>query len=72
MKTIYYVYVDDYEAEAMFSASGELLDFWSCNDGCWRGEYFNPFMKAAGIEVLRGPPEMEIAAFNYCKDAWGE
>ena len=52
MKKIYHVsYCDKFEGEGMFDAKGNLLDAWSCNDGVWRGEYFDGFMKELGIEV---------------------
>ncbi|HYT42643.1 MAG TPA: hypothetical protein VEP90_09870 [Methylomirabilota bacterium] len=52
MKKIYYVsYCDKFEGEGMFDAKGNLLDAWSRNDGDWRGEYFDGFMKKLGIEV---------------------
>lgn len=52
MKTIYHVYSDsDGEIEGMFDADGNMLGAWCCNDGLWRGEYFDPFLRKLGIEV---------------------
>ena len=52
MKTIYHVYSDrDGEIEGMFDAEENLLDWWCCNDGMWRGEYFDGFLEALGIAV---------------------
>ena len=69
---LYYAFCDEYEAEAMFSASGEILGFWSCNDACWRDEYFSPFMNAIGIEILIAEPAMQTQLFDHCKEIWGE
>jgi len=52
MKKIYFVnYCDEFEAQGMFDDKGKLLDGWSCNDGNWRGEYFDGFLKELGIVV---------------------
>lgn len=38
--------------KGMFDEGGAMLGWWSCNDGGWRGEYFDPFLEAAGIHVV--------------------
>lgn len=58
-RTIFIVYVADDElgeAEGVFDSRGLLLDAWSTNDGNWRHEYYNPFMKKLGITVERREP----------------
>lgn len=50
LKIVERVYDEEYEVEGMF-LNGQLLDFWSLNDGHWRDEYFGPFMKKLGIKV---------------------
>lgn len=53
MKTIYF---SDYEgdlgeAQAMLDEDGTVLDYWYSNDGNWRGEYFDGFLRELGIKV---------------------
>ncbi len=43
---------DEGEIEGMFDDKGNLLGWWSCNDGNWRGEYFDGFLSKLGIEVV--------------------
>lgn len=50
MKTVYFAYIED-ECEGMFNSKGELLGAWCANDGNWRGEYFDGFLKSVGIKV---------------------
>ena len=70
-RTIYHVYADEYEVEGMFDEDGKLLGAWSGNDGTWRHEYFNEFLKKLGITVKHNDDEKLtaklIAAFepNY-------
>ena len=50
------IYFSDYcgnegEAQAMFNDDGTLLGIWSSNDGNWRGEYFDSFLRHLGIVV---------------------
>lgn len=71
-RLIYYAFCEDYEAEGMYSESGELLGFWSCNDACWRNEYFSPFLEAVGIEIVIAPQNLQYALFDRCKELWGE
>lgn len=53
MKVIYFSnYEGDLgEAQAMFNDDGTLLDYWCSNDGNWRGEYFDGFLRNLGIQV---------------------
>lgn len=53
MKTIYFCdYEGDLgEAQAMFDEDGTILDYWYSNDGNWRGEYFDGFLRQLGIKV---------------------
>lgn len=53
MKTIYF---SDYEgelgeAQAMIDEDGIILDYWWSNDGNWRGEYFDGFLRELGYKV---------------------
>lgn len=71
MKTIYHVYIcdDDVgEVEGMFDTDGKLLGTWSNNDGNWRGEYFDPFMKELGIEVKDGSRNRKL--IKALRDTW--
>ena len=65
------------EAEAVFSADGQLLGCWSCNDAHWRQEYFGPFMRVLGFEtVSRNPTPKELKqmreAFGFTTSTKGE
>lgn len=54
-KTLYFISLcdDDVgEVEGMFDADGTILGTWACNDGQWRGEYFDGFLMKLGFEVL--------------------
>jgi len=51
---------DGAEAQGMFSEDGTLLGSWSLNDGNWRSEYFNNFMKNVGITVEASEDEQLI------------
>lgn len=54
LRTIKHVYLcddDTGEVEGMFDENGKLLGAWSCNDGSWRGEYFDNFLLELGIKV---------------------
>ena len=59
-RKIYYVsYFEDFEAEGFIDpANGEVLGAWHCNDGVWRPEYFNGFLEALGVEVVKCPDEL--------------
>jgi hypothetical protein len=51
-------YHDVGEVEGMFDyETGELLGWWSSNDGHWRTEYFSGFMQQLGIK--------EVDLFQY-------
>ena len=52
MKKVYHVQCEAMEVEGMFDEDGKLLGAWCLNDADWRSEYFNDFMKAAGIKVV--------------------
>jgi len=72
MKTIYYVFTDDFgEVGGMYDSDGTLLDMWSCNDASWRGEYFNPFMKALGILVKPGSQKLTKKFAKHVEKEWG-
>lgn len=50
------IYFSDYEgdlgeAQAMIDEDGVILDYWWSNDGQWRGEYFDGFLRELGIKV---------------------
>ena len=50
------------EVEGAFDEDGTLLGLWAANDGNWRREYFNGFMKKIGIDVKRGKFEDKLEA----------
>ena len=52
---------DTGEVEGMFNMDGICLGWWACNDAMWRSEYFNTFMRCAGVEVIdrSGDPVLE-------------
>lgn len=70
MKTVYHVYCEDYECEGMFSEDGKLLGMWSCNDGNWRDEYFNGFLRELDISIERGF-HLEDALKAKAEEWWG-
>ena len=51
MRTIRHVILEDDDYEGMFDEAGNLLGAWHANDGNWRGEYFDGFLKELGITV---------------------
>lgn len=74
MKTIYIHYVCDEdigECQGMFDDAGKLLDGWSCNDGDWRGEYFDGFMEKIGIKVKELPAKFKKDALKQLKEHFG-
>jgi hypothetical protein len=73
MKEITIVYVCDGivgEAQGVFDKNNKLIGAWSCNDGDWRGEYFNPFMEKLGIKVNDGE-EATQNQLQQIKDYFG-
>lgn len=72
MRTLYFVYTEQVgEVEGIFDQDGTLLDFWSCNDACWRNEYFSPFMAKLGYTVEYGPEWMDEKLVEAAKEARG-
>jgi hypothetical protein len=61
MKKIYHVQCDAMEVEGMFDEDGKLLGAWCLNHANWRGEYFNSFMKATGIKVVKSSKKEYVA-----------
>jgi hypothetical protein len=79
MKKVILVYTESFgECEAAFLEDGTLLDIWSCNDACWRNEYFSTFLKKVGIEIVqpnwRNEKENDLwqeRIKNAVKEHWG-
>ena len=71
MIKIYKAHSDTHEAEGMYTESGALLDFWSCNDAHWRDEYFNEFMSALGIEVRQASSVLNTKFEAFVQKEWG-
>lgn len=58
------------EAEAMFDSDGSLLGLWACNDGNWRGEYFDSFLRGIGVTIdYSGVCDDKME--EIIKEAWG-
>lgn len=65
MKTIYIVYTElGGENDLVFDHTFKCLDMWSCNDATWRNEYFAPFMRSLGINVLEEFPPDKMSSKN--------
>lgn len=71
MRTLYRGYPEDDLIEGMFDEDGTLLDWWSPNDANWRSEYFNPFMRRLGFEVVEAPDWMQDKLREKAKELWG-
>lgn len=72
MRTLYLAFTENVgETEGMFDSDGTLLDFWSCNDACYRSEYFNPFMNKLGYNVEQAPDWMVAKLELAASEAWG-
>lgn len=57
MRNIYFVDLESDETgecQGMFDEDGNLLGMWASNDGNWRGEYFDGFLRELGIKVNYG------------------
>lgn len=52
MKPVYYYYCEDAEVDSFYDETGQLLDFWSCNDANWRQEYMNGLLESLGYTVI--------------------
>lgn len=54
MRTFYLVSVTSDEVGEVqgFFEDGKLVHSWDCNDGNWRGEYFDPILEELGAEVI--------------------
>lgn len=73
MKTLRYVFLDEYEVDGIFDNKGELLGTWSCNDACWRNEYFSGFISKLGIRVEESSDrELEQKLKDYWDPIFGE
>jgi hypothetical protein len=76
LKKIYFASVEDVgEVEGMFDEKGELIDTWCCNDGTWRGEYFDHFIKYLGAEIFyyyNTPKALREKMENALREHWGE
>ena len=58
--SIIQAYSDDVgEVEGAFDKDGNLLGSWHANDGDWRSEYFDGFMKNLGIVISYKPKNRE-------------
>ena len=72
MRTLYLAFSEDYgEIEGMFDSDGTLLDMWSCNDACFRAEYFGPFMRRLGFRIENAPEWMVQKLEATAREAWG-
>lgn len=73
MAKVHIVYSEEYgELEGAFNEEGKLIGMWSCNDACWRDEYFAPFMKALGVETITTrSPALEKKLIKEARRLWG-
>ena len=62
MKTVYKASIESPEMEGFFDENGKLLDYWYCNDACWRDEYFNGVFKKLGIDIKPIPAKLKKMA----------
>ena len=65
MKTIYFLSICEDnvgEVQGFFDEAGNVVDFWSCNDANWRGEYFDGLLSKLGYDVKypKGKKELEL------------
>jgi hypothetical protein len=57
LKKIYFSFFVEYgEHDVFFDEEGRIIDYWSCNDAGWRGEYFAGLMTYMGFEVEEVEP----------------
>ena len=71
MKKIYMVDTGDDLIEGAFDEEGNIIDYWSPTDACWR-EYFDPMLKKLGIEVVYPmSDELELKLRQIAVDDWG-
>ena len=73
---IYYLFddggKDTGEIEGMFDEDLNLIGTWCSNDAHWRNEYFSPFMKNIGIEVVRAPDHYKEKLIKTLRLEWNE
>lgn len=50
-RAVYLVVIED-ACEGMFDEDFDFIDGWYSNDATWRTDYFETFMKWAGVEVI--------------------
>ena len=71
-KEIKKLYLMHYDwVEAIFDENDKCIGSWSVEDAEWRGEYFNPFMKELGYEILRTPDDKRKLFEKIIKEKWG-
>ena len=73
MRKIYIAYSESHgECEGAFDQDGTLLDFWSCNDGCWSTQ-FSIFMQKLGFQIETNCPNWIIERLEAAVLAeWGD
>jgi hypothetical protein len=52
LKVVEIVFTEEYgEAQGAF-LDGELIDYWYCNDACWREDAFNSLCETFGFTTI--------------------